>query len=217
MQDDNLKDYYSKRAKEYDSIYERNIPARLKEQDFIGNEIQSLFLNKTVLEIACGTGFWTKYLIGISPHVVACDISPQMLEIAQHKITDSSFQFLIGDAYNPPKSMSYTGAMAHFWFSHVPKNRIASFLSSLHAVVEKNSPIMFVDNMYRSELGGKLIHKDGNKDTWKQRISHNQERFDIIKNYYTKKNLVRIFSPYTDNLSVSCLSHFWIVKYNLSK
>jgi hypothetical protein len=141
-----------------------------------------------------------------------------MLEIASQRIKDNSFQFIIGDAYNPPISVPpFTGAMAHFWFSHIPKKQIAQFLSSLHAVLKINSPIMFVDNVYQAELGGKLIRKKGSEDTWKQRTSQSKEEFDILKNYYTKEELIRIFSPYSNNVSVSYLTHFWVVKYNLTK
>ena len=59
----NLKEYYSKRAKEYDAVYRRNIPVRIKEQEYIRKEIARLFKDKYVLELACGTGYWTKYLI----------------------------------------------------------------------------------------------------------------------------------------------------------
>ncbi|MBI4130188.1 methyltransferase domain-containing protein [Candidatus Roizmanbacteria bacterium] len=215
--DHNLKEYYSKRAEEYDAVYQRNILVRIKEQEFIGKEIHKLFKGKHVLELACGTGYWTKYLVGSAEKVLASDISVEMLKIASQRITDSSFQFLIGDAYNPPISVPlFTGAMANFWFSHIPKIQITQFLSTLHKSVALNSSIMFVDGVYRKELGGRLIKKKGGKDTWKRRILESKEEFDILKNYYTKEELTHIFAPYSNNVTIDYLTHFWVVKYTMS-
>ncbi len=216
--DHNLKEYYSKRAREYDAIYSRNIPERLKEQEFIGKEIKKLFKDKYVLELACGTGYWTQYLAQSAKKVLATDISRDVLEIAARRITDQSAQFLEGDAYSPPTSApKFTGAMANFWFSHIPKKRIRGFLSTLHNNVAPNSPIMFVDAVYREELGGTLVKKKGSKDTWKKRILGSKEEFSILKNYYSEEELLRVFLPYSKNVTVTYLAHFWIVKYSLSE
>lgn len=216
--DHNLKEYYSKRAEEYDVVYHRQIPVRLKEQKFIGNEIKKIFKKKYVLELACGTGYWTQYLVGSAKKVLASDISLEMLEIASNRITDPVFQFLLGDAYTPPVSVpSFSGAMANFWFSHVPKKQIKEFLTLLHKSVTPNSPILFTDGVYREELGGILIKKEGSEDTWKRRKLENKEEFDILKNYYSKEELEELFSPYSDNIKVIYMTHFWVVTYRLNK
>lgn len=216
--DHNLQEYYAKRAQEYDAIYHRQIPIRLKEQTYVGKEIERAFKTKYVLEIACGTGYWTKHLLKHAKKVLATDINQEMLEIASQRMPDQSMQFIIGDAYNPPISVpQFTGAMAHCWFSHIPKKRIREFLESLHARLEPNASVMFMDAVYREELGGKLIKKEGSEDTWKRRTLENKEEYDILKNYYTKDELEKIFSPYSNNVSVSYMTHFWVVRYNLKK
>ena len=52
-----LEKYYSKRASEYEQIYEK--PERQHELEWLRNRIPMLFRGKTVLEVACGTGYWT--------------------------------------------------------------------------------------------------------------------------------------------------------------
>ncbi|CAN5176191.1 hypothetical protein BH09PAT1_BH09PAT1_0940 [soil metagenome] len=214
----NLTEYYSKRAQEYEAIYHRDIPIRLKEQDSIGKEIKKFFQKKYVLELACGTGYWTKYLLGSADKVLATDINVTMLEIASQRMREPEIQFLIGDAYNPPVSFpQFNGAMAHCWLSHIPKRKIPEFLDSMHGVLKENASVMFMDTVYRKELGGKLIKKKGSEDTWKRRTLENKEEFDILKNYYTKEELLNLFAAYSDDVSVTYLTHFWIVKYTLSK
>src|SRR6476620_6893362 len=39
-----------------------------------------------VLELACGTGIWTRILVNIGREVTAVDAAPEMLEIARRKL-----------------------------------------------------------------------------------------------------------------------------------
>lgn len=108
-----LNEYYSKRAKEYDSIYKRPDKIRLKEQKFLADYIASIFKGKYVLEIACGTGYWTKYLLKSAKKILATDYSEEMLEVASHLLSkNSKITLLQADAYNPPTSLSLCGNLA---------------------------------------------------------------------------------------------------------
>lgn len=212
----NLITYYAKRAKEYESVYNRKIPKRLKEQKFIGKYVKQAFKNRYVLELACGTGYWTKYLINSADKILATDINYEMLAIAADKIKSSSVQFLVGDAYNPPVGApKFTGGMANFWFSHISKKNIKKFLNSFHTRFSKGSIIIFVDDVYNKDLGGNLVRKENMKDTFKQRKLRN-EKFEILKNYYSQKELQEIFSPYDKKMQIRYLTYFWLVEYIVS-
>ncbi len=80
-----MNEYYSKRAAEYESIYHRNDPVRQNEQEQIKDELKKMFHNKTVLEIACGTGYWTETVAPIAKEVTGIDMSSEVLEIAVQK------------------------------------------------------------------------------------------------------------------------------------
>src|SRR5690349_16780781 len=124
VKDANLKEYYAKRAKEYESIYNRKIPIRLREQKSLALDIQKSFKNKYVLEVACGTGYWTKYLSKAAKKILSTDLNQEMLDIASSRLKGDSIQFQIADAYDLPVSApKFNGAMANCWFSHVPKGK----------------------------------------------------------------------------------------------
>ena len=56
----NLKSYYGESAPEYDKVY-----LNPHEQNDLINTtkiFQNLYLNKTALEFACGTGYWTEQI-----------------------------------------------------------------------------------------------------------------------------------------------------------
>ncbi len=59
MTDDaRLVDYYAKRASEYERIYEK--PERQNDLEILRNLFRKTLAGRNVLEIACGTGYWTQ-------------------------------------------------------------------------------------------------------------------------------------------------------------
>lgn len=210
-----LDEYYSKRAEEYDDIYHRSDKIRLKEQKFLADYIVQTFKKKLVLELACGTGFWTRHLLKSAKKILATDYSNNMLKIASYRLAKNSNIILLkADAYNPPISFpKYNAAMANFWFSHIPGKKIKKFLNTLHSRLAKNSVVIFIDGVYIEGLGGELVSKDKHKDTFKMRTLSSGEQFDILKNYYSEKELKEIFSKYSTRLEIKYLTNFWVVKY----
>lgn len=217
IQDENLKEYYSKRAAEYESVYNKPIPKRLEEQNYIKSYIEKNFADLDVLELACGTGYWTGSLLKTAAKILAIDASGEMLRIAGDRFAvDPKIRFQFGDAYNPPINFPpFTGCMGNFWFSHIAKSRIESFLMSLHSRLAKNGLILFVDDVFREEQGGELITKKEEEDTYKMRKLENGEMYEILKNYYAKEELESIFGKYRKKVEVQYLNYFWLASYRI--
>jgi ubiquinone/menaquinone biosynthesis C-methylase UbiE len=53
-----------------------------------------------VLEIGCGTGYFTKEIAKTGAGVTAIDISPELLKIAKDEIPDTNVSFVIENAYD---------------------------------------------------------------------------------------------------------------------
>ena len=53
-----------------------------------------------VLEIGCGTGYFTKEIAKTGANVTAIDISPELLQIAKEEIPDTNVSFVIENAYD---------------------------------------------------------------------------------------------------------------------
>lgn len=52
-----------------------------------------------VLEIGCGTGYFTREIVKTGASVTAIDISPELLEIAKQEISANNVQFMLDNAY----------------------------------------------------------------------------------------------------------------------
>ena len=125
-----MQGYYDRRAPEYENVYFRDDPLRQGEQAAIAKVLEETFANRLVLEVACGSGFWTKIVAGVARGVVAFDTSEEMLAIARDKgLPPQKVEFRHGDAYALESVVGkFDAGLANFWFSHVPKARMNEFL-----------------------------------------------------------------------------------------
>src|SRR5262249_41919049 len=94
-------DYYARRAKEYERIYQK--PERQADLARLRDCLEGAFVGLDVLEIACGTGYWTEVIARTAASVLATDINDEVLAIARTKpMTKSAVTFQRADAYALP-------------------------------------------------------------------------------------------------------------------
>lgn len=212
-----MEKYYRRVAEEYEGIYYRKDPVLQEEIRNIAEKLKETFKDRRVLELACGTGYWTQILSKVAQSIVATDILQEMLKIAKRKNYKCTMSFLKEDAYSLPFDKdSFDGGLANFWFSHVPKQRINLFLEEFHRVLQNGSEVFLADNVYVPGIGGRLISKPRDKNTYKLRSLKNGTEHLVLKNYFSSQELVNIFGKYTkefatDNISYG--SYYWYVVY----
>jgi DNA-binding transcriptional MerR regulator len=211
----NMEKYYSDRAMEYEKIYNRNDSVRQEEQEEIKEKIREVFINKSVLEVASGTGYWTEIISQVATKLTAIDISEEtLIEARKKNLEFRNVDFKIADSYRLDKIQGeFNAGCANFWFSHIPKSRIEEFMEGFHKRLGKGSVVFIADNVYVCGIGGELISKHGEVDTYKIRELSNGEKYEILKNYYTEDELKTIFRKYTNDLQVKIGSCFWWIWY----
>lgn len=214
-----LKAYYSRRASEYERIYHRDDAERQEEQAALATAMRHTLRRHRVLEVACGTGFWTQVAAQAAEHVVATDVSAEMLAIAKHKgLPPSQVDFRQADAYDlATVSGTFDAGLANFWFSHVPKGRVDEFLNGLHRRLGDGSVVFMADNVYVPGVGGELIAHPGCEDTFKARTLFDGSRYEVLKNYYDENQLHRIFAPWAQDPCVHVGTCFWWIAYAIKE
>lgn len=178
--------YYDARAAEYEAVYFREDGVRQLELSQVRETMTELFRGKTILEVACGTGYWTQFLARVARRVVAIDASLDVLEVAKDKhLAPDTVTFSQGDAYQlDAVPGSFTGSVANFWLSHVPTARIQEFLLHWTSRLGPGATVFMVDNMYNAGVGGELVTKSGDNNTYKIRTLANGRAYEVLKNYY---------------------------------
>jgi SAM-dependent methyltransferase len=213
--DETLRRYYDQRANVYDDMYLRRDPMWRKDLESLADEMAKALTGRCVLEVACGTGFWTEVAAKTATRIVAVDASERMLELARkRKKRNANVEYVHGDAYSLKEvTGKFDAGLANFWFSHVPKSRIEEFLSGFHSRLERSATVFMADNRYVLGIGGQLITKLGIEDTFKLREGADGSKHEVLKNYYDRETLERLFSSQGSDLKIHEMQYFWSVQY----
>ena len=215
MSDDMVK-YYKDRAKEYEEIYEWRDPNRQEEQELMEKTLKEIFTGRKVLDIGCGTGYWTQRISETAESIVGIDINEAVLEIARSKDYGCPTEYQVMDAYNMEYDKKFTGTLATFMLSHVLKEDIPVWLEHLHSVLEPGDRVFIGDNTFIEGIGGKLQNKPNDPNTYKLRTLNDGSQHLIVKNYFTVKELVELFSEHSkgiDEKNVFMGKCFWWISY----
>jgi len=208
--------YYARRAEEYERIYHRE--ALRGEYAKLQRWMREALDRLDVLEVACGTGFWTHPLCEAARTVVATDINEEVLAIARaKKYPRANVRFANADAFimtaGAPGDRPFDGALAAFWWSHVPLDRRHDFLRSLHTQLAAGAVVVLFDNHYVEGVSTPISRTDANGNTYQVRRLDDGGVFEIVKNYPTRDELAATIAPFGAEIRYTSLEHFWFVRY----
>lgn len=208
--DPTLRDYYAQRAGEYERIYDK--PERQPELRVLEREVPALLAGRRVLEIACGTGYWTRWLLREAARVVGVDASPETLAIARAKgLPADRVEFVVGDAYALADTLgSFDGAFAGFWWSHVPTREQARLLGSLDRRLAPAARIVLLDNLYVEGSSTPIADRDADGNTYQWRRLGDGSTHRVIKNFPGAAELRAAAGPRATGFEWRELRHYWL-------
>jgi SAM-dependent methyltransferase len=205
-----LINYYRRRAGEYEAIYAK--PERQPDLLVLKKKLAELFRGRRVLEVACGTGYWTTVIASAAQSVAATDLAEEPMRIAQSKTySKANVEFSVGDAYRLEEKLGkFDAAFAGFWWSHVPRERIAEFATSLHARLESGARVLLLDNLYVEGNSTPIVEADAAGNTYQLRQLADGSRFRVLKNFPSKDELNTVLSR---KVHFRALKYYWLAEY----
>ena len=214
--DSELVAYYRRRAREYEAIYAK--PERQADLAVLRERIPSLLAGRRVLEVACGTGYWTECVAPRATGIVAVDLAEEAMAIARAKAyPPGRVRFETADAYALPAALgAFGGAFAGFWWSHVPRRRIAEFLDSLHARLEPGSAVALLDNRYVEGSSTPIAGFDADGNTFQVRRMADGTPVRVMKNFPSEEELRRDLGPRATAIEYTALEYYWLASYRLA-
>jgi ubiquinone/menaquinone biosynthesis C-methylase UbiE len=217
MNDRKTRDYYRIRAAEYEQIYYRHVPERRREIEDESERLKSFVSGRTVLELACGTGYWTEIMADTARSIVALDIWMEMLAEARKKKYKSRVDFVRADMLHPPvKADSFDMVAVGFWFSHQPRQAYEEFFECLRYPLKKNGRIWMIDNNPPAEGRTKeSVRVDEYGNNFKKRCLDDGREFVILKNYFEEEELKNILSPVFKIERLVYKNYYWSVQLTL--
>lgn len=137
-----------------------------------------------VLELACGTGLWTRRLLAHARSLTAIDASPEVLELARACVDDPGVSYVQADLFAWEPDHTCDVCFFAFWLSHVPEERFETFWENVKQAVEPRGRVFFVDSS-RSEQASAVDHtlpRQG-EETMLRRLADGRE-YHIVKRFY---------------------------------
>ena len=205
--------YYRRRAREYEAIYAK--PERQTDLAFLKKYLPERLAGRRVLEVACGTGYWTVLVARTAASIVAVDAAEEPLRIAMSKdYGERNVRFELSDAYALSAELGrFDGALAAFWWSHIPLSRIANFLASLHARLEPGARVVLMDNRYVDGSSTPISERDAEGNTYQLRRLADGSENRVLKNFPAEEALRTQLAPHAREVSYRALEFYWLVEY----
>lgn len=176
--------------------------------------LTALARDKTVLEIACGTGYFTRFVGPVSRRTVATDVSEEMLSVAR-SLRIPRTRIVNDDAYR----LEHVGGerfdfgFAMHWASHIPRARWAEFFTTFHARLQPGATVMLVDDIRRPNDADPWYSKLATRDTYEIRHLPNGGDYEIVKTFFSAEDLRARLEPYAANLQLRYERPRWWLTY----
>ncbi|MEO8081279.1 MAG: class I SAM-dependent methyltransferase [Caldimonas sp.] len=210
--DSELQAYYAARAAEYDRVYDK--PERQAELRMLRQRLPTFFVGARVLEVACGTGYWTQFIAPMAASVVAFDSAEETLAVARRRPIVGQVEFMIGDAYRPPVERGlFEAAFAGFWYSHVPKRRRREFLAGLGEVLMPGATVVLLDNRHVAGSSLPVTPEDAHGDTHQIRQLQDGSSYRVLKNFPTREEFEVEIAGLGLRPVFEALPHYWTWRY----
>jgi len=213
---ESMRDYYARRAATYERVYlktERQADLRALEA-WLGGP----FAGREVLEIACGTGWWTPHGARQARSWLATDLNTETLALARDKPLPACVRFAELDAYTLEglESQRFSGAFAGCWWSHVPLAQLAPWLERLHARLDRGARVVFLDNSFVQTSSTPLSRRDADGNTYQQRTLDDGSVHEVLKNFPTRDEALAQLGPRARDAEWIEHAHYWVLVYQLS-
>jgi demethylmenaquinone methyltransferase/2-methoxy-6-polyprenyl-1,4-benzoquinol methylase len=150
--------YYRKRAGEYDEWWFRTGRYDHGEElnaawNADAREVESALSSwldarkpGSALELACGTGIFTRWVAPRVGQLLALDASPEVQAINRHRVSAGNVRYEVADLFAWEPAGRYDLVFMSFWLSHVPDDRFDAFWAKVRAALAPGGSAYVIDS-----------------------------------------------------------------------
>jgi demethylmenaquinone methyltransferase/2-methoxy-6-polyprenyl-1,4-benzoquinol methylase len=189
--------YYQARSTEYDEWFFRqgrydhgpeHRAAWFSELATVERALLGLKLTGEVLELACGTGLWTRHLVSDHTRVLAVDVAPEAIAIARSRVSSAMVEYVTADLFSWTPPWQFDVVFFAFWLSHVPRSHLDAFWQMVRTALKPGGTAFFVDSLAEQSataIDHGLLDRSG---ATKRRLNDGRE-FEIVKVFHEPADL----------------------------
>ena len=222
---DEMIEYYTARAAEYDDFYLRRGPyahgpiddmAWQVDLDAAGQWLDSLPIRGEIVELAAGTGWWSP-LLASKGELSLYDAAEPPLSIARDRLLAHNLRahLHVRDAWAEP-DRRVDALFAGFWLSHVPSARLGEFLTLARRWLKPGGTFAFIDS--RLDPASSAANQpappgdpSGGPEVARRRLADGRE-FRVTKVFYEPAALsAALAAAGFRNVAVTTTSRFFLL------
>lgn len=187
--------YYRARAGEYDEWWQRagrydrgkDATARWRaEVKQVEAALGRADLSGDVLELACGTGWWTERLARTAKRLTCVDASAETIAVNRARIDEAGLavpRYDRADLFAWTPDAGYDAVFFSFWLSHVPQDRFDAFWAKVAAALKPGGRVFLVDSR-PDETSTAVDHRMPDPAGVQERRLNDGRTFRIVKLFH---------------------------------
>lgn len=212
-------EYYRARAHEYDEWFycvgrydqgEAGNQQWFEEVAMVNTALHTLPRVNQALELACGTGNWTRELLQCAERITAYDAAPEMIAINRDKVQSERVTYQQLDLFDwQPQPEMYDLVFFGFWLSHVPLDQIPAFLQKVHTTLKPGGQVFMVDTLRTQALSGHNVPLPDDDHIVTRQLKDGRT-FNIVKIYHDPEVLRQYFADANLHTVVNTTPNYFI-------
>jgi SAM-dependent methyltransferase len=182
--------YYDLRAPDYMDLSK---PSDRAVRGWLPQQLSSQLIDAfapagDVLELACGTGWWTKDIVRHARTLTCVDGSSRMIERNRQAIGErENVRYIEADIFGWIPDRAYDAVLFSTWLSHVPFDRFDAFWGLVRRCLGPGGRIAFIDEDDRGGRNEETTVVDGVPVA--TRTLADGRSFDIVKVFWRPDEL----------------------------
>lgn len=171
----------------------------------------------TVLELGCGTGFWTEVAAESALSVLAVDINANLVDIARERgMPEGKVSFRVADALDLPEDIGkFTAVLVSFLWSHLNKKEQEQLLATLKKRLGKDVLLVILDDSFVEGFSETIARTDADGTTYEILTAPEGERFEVPKSYQSDSALRKKLGNVGKEIKIERIEFFWILTCRL--
>lgn len=202
--------YYRARAETYDldMAWDSDDPELQAELAPVYDWFADVPIRGQVLELACGTGAWTRRLAARAEQVHAVDVAPEMIQRAEQRLGGAlgNVTFEVADVYGWEPRVAYDTVFFSFLLTHVPAEMTSGFWQVVSSSLGDHGTVAFVDAAPHRQDEEEWLEEGVVERTLRDGSQHR-----IVKVFPTPEDVVGSMAEQSIDATVEVISDAFLV------
>ena len=185
--------------------------------DDMSIHLGSVLAGHTVLELGCGTGFWTEVAAESAASVLAVDINASLVDIARERpMTEGKVSFRVADALDLPEDIgTFSAVLVSFLWSHLNKKEQEQLLATLKKRLGKDVLLVILDDAFVEGFSETIARTEPDGTTYQILTTPEGERIEVAKSYQSDSALRKRLGTVVKEIKIERIEFFWILTCRL--